>query len=310
VAGAQTCGEGQPLSGTAARFRELLARDRIVVAPGAYDALTARLVERAGFEAVYLSGAGVSYTHLARPDIGLVTLDEMLRRAEAICAAVEIPVLADGDTGFGNAINVQRTVRAYERAGLAGIQLEDQTFPKRCGHLDGKEVIDSDEMVGKVRAAVDARSDNDFVIVARTDAMATHGIEEALRRLRAYADAGADVLFADGPATLEQLTTIPRALPRAAMANMVEGGKTPMVPAAELERLGYRLVIFPNSLVRLFARAGATLLATLRASGTTAGARPDMLSFDELNDLVGTPAILEVGRRYSGDPSPPNGGSD
>ena len=310
MAGAQARGEGRPLSGTTARFRELLARGRIVVAPGAYDALSARLVERAGFEAAYLSGAGVSYTHLARPDIGLVTLDEMLRRAEAICSAVNIPVLADGDTGFGNAINVQRTVRAYEHAGLAGIQLEDQTFPKRCGHLDGKEVIDADEMVGKVRAAVDARHDNDFVIVARTDAIATHGIEEALRRLRSYADAGADVLFADGPATLEQLAAIPRALTHPAMANMVEGGKTPLVPAAELERLGYRLVIFPNSLVRLFARAGATLLAALRASGTTAGARGDMLSFDELNDLVGTPAILEAGRRYSGGSGPPNAGGN
>ena len=306
MAGAQARGEGRPLSSAAARIRELLARDQILVAPGAYDALTARLVERAGFEAVYLSGAGVSYTHLARPDIGLVTLDEMLRRAEAICSAVNIPVLADGDTGFGNAINVQRTVRAYERAGLAGMQLEDQTFPKRCGHLDGKEVIDADEMVGKVRAAVDARSGSDFVIVARTDAIATHGIEEALRRLRSYADAGADVLFADGTATLEHLAAIPRALPRPTMANMVEGGKTPLVPAAELERLGYRLVIFPNSLVRLFARAGAILLAALRASGTTAGARHDMLSFDELNDLLGTPAILETGRRYSGDSAPPN----
>jgi len=304
VAGAQARDKGRPLSGAAARFREILARDRIVVAPGAYDALTARLVERAGFEAVYLSGAGVSYTHLARPDIGLVTLDEMLHRAEAMCSAVNIPVLADGDTGFGNAINVQRTVRAYERAGLAGIQLEDQTFPKRCGHLDGKEVIDPDEMVGKLRAAVDARRNNDFVIVARTDAIATHGIENALLRLRSYAEAGADVLFADGTATLEDLAAIPPALPRPAMANMVEGGKTPLVSAAELERLGYRLVIFPNSLVRLFARAGATLLAALRASGTTAGARRDMLSFDELNDLVGTPAILEADRRYSGEPDP------
>lgn len=273
MARTQARGEGRPLSGAAARLRELLALHRIVVAPGAYDALTARLVERAGFEAVYLSGAGVSYTHLARPDIGLVTLDEMLRRAEAICAAVKIPVLADGDTGFGNAINVQRTVRAYERAGLAGIQLEDQTFPKRCGHLDGKEVIDADEMVGKVRAALDARGDNDFVVVARTDAIATHGMEEALRRLRLYAEAGADVLFADGPATLEDLAAIPSALPRPAMANMVEGGKTPVVSALELERLGYRLVIFPNSMVRLFARAAATLLAALRASGTTASVR-------------------------------------
>lgn len=282
-----------------ATLRELLGRGRIVVMPGAYDALTARLAERSGFEAVYLSGAGVSYTHLAQPDIGLVTIDEMLRRAEAITAVIDLPVLADGDTGFGNAVNVRRAVRAYERAGLAGIQLEDQTFPKRCGHLDGKEVIDAREMVGKIRAAVDARADAQFVIVARTDAIATHGLEESLRRLALYADAGADVLFADGPTTLEQLAAIPPALPRPTMANIVEGGRTPLLTATELERMGYRLVIFPNSLVRLFARCGAKLLASLRASGTTSGMQAEMLSFDELNELLGTAAILEAGRRYS-----------
>jgi 2-methylisocitrate lyase-like PEP mutase family enzyme len=278
-------------------LRDLIARPGIAVLPGAYDALTARLVERAGFDGVYLSGAGVSYTHLAQPDVGLVTLDEMLRRAEAITAAVRIPVLADADTGFGNAINVRRTVRAYERAGLAGIQLEDQTFPKRCGHLDGKEVIAADEMAGKIAAAAEARTSRDFVIVARTDAIATDGLDAALARLRRYAEAGADVLFADGPASPEQLEALPRALPRPVMANMVEGGKTPLRTAAELERMGYKLVIFPNSLVRLFARQGAALLAALRASGTTAGA--DMLDFDELNDLLGTADVLATGRRFA-----------
>jgi 2-methylisocitrate lyase-like PEP mutase family enzyme len=277
---------------------ELLARPGITVLPGAYDALTARLVERAGFDGVYLSGAGVSYTHLAQPDVGLVTLDEILRRAEAITAAVRVPVLADGDTGFGNAINVGRTVRAYERAGLAGIQLEDQTFPKRCGHLDGKEVIDAKEMAGKIRAAADARSSDAFVIVARTDALATNGLDDAIARLRLYADAGADVLFADGPSA-EQLAAIPARVPRPALANMVEGGKTPLRSAAELEALGYKVAIFPNSLVRLFARQGAELLASLRATGTTADARGRMLDFAELNDLLGTAEVLEAGRRYS-----------
>lgn len=280
-------------------LRELLGRPRIVVMPGAYDALTARLVELAGFDAVYLSGAGVSYTQLARPDVGLVTLDEMLRQAEAITSAVHVPVLADGDTGFGNAINVRRTVRAYERAGLAGIQIEDQTFPKRCGHLDGKEVAPAREMAGKIAAAAEARTSDEFVIVARTDALATAGLDEALSRLRLYADAGADVLFADGPTTVEQLAAIPAAVPRPAMANMVEGGKTPPRTASELERLGYKLVIFPNSLVRLLARQGAKLLAALRADGTTAGARDDMLTFDELNLLLGTAEILEAGRRFA-----------
>lgn len=283
-----------------AALRALVERGRLVVMPGAYDALTARLAERAGFEAVYLSGAGVSYTYLAQPDLGLVTLDEMLRRAEAITSVVSVPVLADGDTGFGNAINVRRTVRAYERAGLAGIQLEDQTSPKRCGHLDGKEVVSAEEMAGKIRAAVEARASADFVIVARTDALATDGLEEALRRLQLYADAGADVLFADGIASLDHLAAIPRALRLPAMANMVEGGKTPLVSAAELEKMGYRLVIYPNSLVRLFALQGAKLLTALRATGTTNGLRHDMLDFSELNDLLGTAAILEAGRRYQG----------
>ena len=284
-----------------ARLRELLAGPRIVVAPGAYDALTARLVERAGFPAVYLSGAGVSYTHLARPDIGLVTAEEMVARASAITAAVGIPVLADGDTGFGNAINTERTVRSYERAGLAGVQLEDQTFPKRCGHLDGKEVVPAEEMAGKIAAAVEARRDPSFVIVARTDALATHGVDEALRRLRLYAAAGADVLFADGPTTVAELAALPPALPLPAMANMVEGGKTPALAASELQRLGFRLVIFPNSLVRLFARQGAALLERLRASGTTADRRDDMLSFEELNLLLGTADVLARGRRYAGE---------
>ena len=279
-------------------LRELLARPGITVMPGAYDALTARLVERAGFDAVYLSGAGVSYTHLAQPDVGLVTLDEMLRRAEAITAAVRIPVLADGDTGFGNAINVRRTVHAYERAGLAGIQLEDQTFPKRCGHLDGKEVIDAKEMAGKIRSAVEARSSDAFVIVARTDAIATDGLDDALARLRLYAESGADVLFADGPSA-DQLAAIPASVPRPAMANMVEGGKTPLRPARELEGMGYKIAIFPNSLVRLFARQGAELLAALRSAGTTADARGRMLDFAELNELLDTAGVIEAGRRYS-----------
>lgn len=287
-----------------ARLRALLAGDGIVVAPGAYDALTARLVERAGFGAVYLSGAGVSYTHLARPDLGLVTRDEMVARASAITEAVDLPVLADGDTGFGNALNVRSTVRAYERAGLAGIQLEDQTFPKRCGHLAGKEVVAAEEMAGKIRAAADARRDASFVIVARTDAIATHGLGEALRRLSLYAGAGADVLFADGPTTLAELAAIPPALPLPAMANMVEGGRTPALTAAQLRGLGYRLVIFPNSLVRLFARQGAALLDALRTEGTTAGARERMLSFDELNGLLGTSEILAAGRRYAGERDP------
>lgn len=284
-----------------ARLRSLLANEAIVVAPGAYDALTARLVERAGFPAVYLSGAGVSYTHLARPDIGLVTMNEMVARASAITAAVGIPVIGDGDTGYGNALHVQRSVRAYEAAGLAAIQIEDQTFPKRCGHLEGKEVITTEEMVGKIRAAVDARTSDDFVVIARTDALAISGLADALDRLRRYAAAGADVLFADGLTTLEELRAIPPALPRPAMTNMVEGGRTPALSATDLAGYGFRLVIFPNSLVRLFARQGAALLEALRETGSTTESLDRMLSFDELNLLLGTHGLLEAARNYSGD---------
>lgn len=283
-----------------ARLRAALARPRITVIPGAFDALSAKLVERAGFAAVYLSGAGVSYTHLAKPDLGFVTLTEMASRGAAMADAVGIPVLADGDTGFGNAIGVQRTVREYERAGLAGIQLEDQTFPKRCGHLAGKEVTDAAEMAGKIRAAADARRDGDLVIVARTDALATHGFDEAVRRLRLYADAGADVLFAEGPTSVEELRALPPLFTKPLLANMVEGGRTPLLSASELEAMGYRIALYPNSLVRLFARQGATLLDALREAGTTAGSFGSMLSFDALNALLGTPELVAAGEGYAG----------
>jgi 2-methylisocitrate lyase-like PEP mutase family enzyme len=288
-------------SGAGAALRRLLARERITVAPGAYDALTALLVARAGFELVYLSGAGVAYAHLARPDVGLTTPDEIVTRGRAMVEAVDVPILADGDTGFGNALNVQRTVRAYEAAGLAGIQLEDQVFPKRCGHLAGKEVVPAAEMVGKIRAACDARRDHDFVIVARTDAIATHGITEATDRLGRYAEAGADVIFADGPRSDDELRAIPRAAMRPAMANMVEGGATPLQDAAALEAMGYRIVIFPNALLRLLVRQGAAFLAALRADGTTARQLANIASFGDLQRFLGTDELLARGDAYRGE---------
>jgi len=288
-------------AGAGAALRRLLARDGIIVAPGAYDALTALLVARAGFELVYLSGAGVSYAHLGKPDLGLVRADEIVERGRAMAEAVDVPILADGDTGFGNALNVQRTVRAYEDAGLAGIQLEDQVFPKRCGHLAGKEVVPAAEMAGKIRAACDARRDADFVIVARTDAIATHGIAEATDRLARYAEAGADVIFADGPRDDEELRAVPRAAARPALANMVEGGVTPLRDAAALAAMGYRIVIFPNALLRLFVRQGASLLAALHERGTTAGELGTVATFDELQRLLGTDELLARGDSYRGE---------
>jgi 2-methylisocitrate lyase-like PEP mutase family enzyme len=225
----------------------------------------------------------------------------MLARGRAIAEAVSIPVLADGDTGYGNALNVQRTVRAYEAAGLAGIQLEDQVSPKRCGHLAGKEVISAAEMAGKIRAACDARTDPDFVIVARTDAIATDGLDKAVDRLGRYAEAGADVIFADGPRDDIELRAIPKASAKPALANMLEGGKTPLHDADALAQMGYRLVIYPNSLVRLFVRQGAELLSQLRSTGKTAGELGRLALFDELMTIVRGNELLALRDSYRPD---------
>jgi methylisocitrate lyase len=282
-------------------LRRLLAGPEIVVAPGAYDALTARLVEQAGFPAVYLTGAGVSYTQLAVPDLGLVTLTEMADRAARIAEVVSVPVIADADTGYGNAINVQRLVRAYERAGVAAFHLEDQAMPKRCGHLRGKQVIPAAEMCGKIRAARDAARDPDLTIIARTDARAVEGLDAALDRARRYAEAGADVLFVEAPESLAELQRIPREVPRPAMANMVEGGRTPPLSARRLQELGFRLVIFPNAAARTAAKAVIGLLDELKRTGTTEGCLDRMLTWGELNTLLGIEAFLEDGRRYAAD---------
>lgn len=280
-------------------LRERLSTKKILLAPGAYDALTARLVEAAGFEAVYMSGAGVSYSLLAQPDIGLVTQTEMAARAASMTRAVSIPLVADGDNGHGNAINVMRTVRLFEEARVSAIQLEDQSFPKRCGHLAGKKLVSTDEMVGKIRAACAARRSRDFLVIGRTDARGVLGLDEALARARAFREAGADVLFVEAPQDEDEFRAIAKALPGVPlMANMVEGGKTPLVPAARLEELGFAFVIYPNSLTRRFARAGQELLAELAAKGTTAGAVDGMVSFDALNDLVGLDEVAALERDF------------
>jgi 2-methylisocitrate lyase-like PEP mutase family enzyme len=279
------------------RLRLRLAQPAIIVAPGAHDALTARIIERAGFEAVYFTGAGFSYTHLGTPDLGLVSATETIARVAAITEATSLPVIADGDTGYGNWLNVQRTVRDFERAGAAAIQLEDQVLPKRCGHLAGKAVIPTDEAAGKIKAAVDARR-GDLVIIARTDARAVAGLEDALERAARYHEAGADVLFVEAPATHAELAAIPGRLGAPALANMVEGGATPPSTAAALEAMGYRIVIFPGAAVRVAARAIARLMADLKVRGTTEGMRAEMLAFGELNELLGLEALQRAEARY------------
>lgn len=270
-----------------ARLRERLASGPILVAPGAYDALFAMLVARAGFEAIYLTGSGVSYSTLAAPDIGLVTADAMVAKVRELSAVVDIPIIADGDTGYGDEANIARTVREYERGGAAAIQIEDQVSPKRCGHYAGKQIVESAEMVARLHAALDARHDSSFMVIARTDAASISGHEDALERAATYAEAGADVIFVEAPTTRDQLAAIPRAVSVPALANMVEGGRTPIVAADDLEAMGYRLVIYPNAITRAVARTAIDLLSTLRRDGSTLAFQNRMLSFPELTDLIG-----------------------
>lgn len=283
-----------------ASFRDRLVRRPIVVAPGVYDALTASLAADAGFEALYLSGAGIAYTRLGRPDIGLVSMSEVAEALTLIRERVALPIVVDADTGYGNALNVQRTVRVFERAGASALQLEDQTFPKRCGHLSEKRLVPVGEMAGKIRAAVDARASRETLVIARTDAVAVEGFDAALERAQRYAEAGADVLFVEAPKTRAELGRIAAALGGRLplMANMVEGGMTPVLPAAELEALGFGLVIFPGGIVRAIARAAQDFYAVLRRDGTTDAMRDRMFDFQGINALLGTEAMLERGKDY------------
>ncbi len=281
-------------------FRARLHRKPIVVAPGVYDALTASMVETAGFEACYLSGAAIAYTKLGRPDIGLVSMAEVADTLTHIRERVGLPIVVDADTGFGNALNVQRTVRVFERAGATALQLEDQTFPKRCGHLADKGVIPAAEMAGKIRAAVDARASDKTLIVARTDAVAVEGFERAIERAHLYAQAGADMLFIEAPKTRAELKRVVDACGTNVplMANMVEGGMTPIVPAHELDALGFSFVIFPGGIVRAIAKAAQDFYGILKRDGTTDAYRDRMFDFAGINVLLGTSAILERGRTY------------
>ena len=284
----------------ASTLKSLLARPQPLLAPGVYDALSALVAEQAGFEALYLSGASIAYTRLGRSDIGLTTATEGAQTLACITDRVRLPVIVDGDTGFGNALNVQRTVRLLEKMGASAIQIEDQTMPKRCGHLDGKTLIPAREMLGKIRAALDARSDAETVILARTDAIAVDGFEAGLERAHAYVDAGADALFVEALRTAEQMERVGRELGGRVplLANMVEGGKTPLMSIEELGRMGFRFAIFPGAMARVVGHAASRYLATLRRDGTTRNMLDQMLDFSRLNDLIGTHQMLEGGKRY------------
>jgi 2-methylisocitrate lyase-like PEP mutase family enzyme len=284
-------------------LRDRLRHKPIVIAPGVYDPLTAMIAERAGFTTLYVTGGGIAYTRLGRPDIGLVSVSEVVDTIALIRDRVEANLIVDADTGYGNALNVQRTVRSFERAGATAIQLEDQGFPKRCGHLDDKAVVRTEEMVGKIHAAVDARRSERTLIVARTDAAAIEGLAAALDRAARYREAGADMLFIEAPTGEEQLAQITRSIGASVplMVNLVEGGKTPSLPADELEGLGFSLAIFPGGIVRALARTAVDYYASLATHRSTEPFRSRMFNFSELNELLGTPDMLERGQRYAPD---------
>jgi 2-methylisocitrate lyase-like PEP mutase family enzyme len=281
-------------------LKSRLVKPPIVIAPGVYDALTALIASSAGFDTLYVSGAAIAYTRLGRPDIGLVSVSEVVDTIALIRDRVDAYLVVDADNGYGNALNVQRTVRNFERAGANAVQIEDQSFPKRCGHLDDKTLIAADEMAGKIKAAADARHSADTLIIARTDAVAVEGFEPAIARAQKYREAGADMLFVEAPKAREQLEKITKTLGRSVplMANMVEGGKTPPMQATELEKLGFALVIFPGGIVRALGKAAEEYYASLSKHGSTEPFRARMHDFDSLNMLIGTPEMLAHGKRY------------
>lgn len=283
-------------------LRERLEKN-MLLAPGVYDALTALIAEQAGAEAVYLSGASIAYSRLGRPDIGLVSVTEVADTIAAIRDRITVPIIADADNGFGNALNVQRTVRVFERMGANALQLEDQSMPKRCGHLHGKKLISKEEMVGKLHAALDARASPETLIIARTDAISVDGFDHAMDRAAAYYEAGADILFVEAPQSLDQLHAIivrfGDNIPL--MANMVEGGCTPILSAQELGRMGFRLAIFPGGIARALAVAAQDYYCNLIATGSNAKFVNRMLDFESLNNLIGTNKMLAKGHKYDED---------
>jgi 2-methylisocitrate lyase-like PEP mutase family enzyme len=278
-------------------LRNLLARPGALMAPGVADALNARLVRKHGFEAVYMTGAGTTAVRLGMPDVGLLTMTEMVDNAARIADASGLPLIADADNGYGGVLNVRRTVQAYERAGVAAMHIEDQVLPKRCGHLAGKTLVPVEEMEAKIRAATDARTDDDFVLIARTDAVAVEGFEPALERAARYREAGADVLFVEAPSA-EQLPKIAPRLKAPLLYNMATSGKTPFLGRAEIERLGFKLIIYPNWMMLAAIRAASEVLAELKETGSIANLAREVPSFKEFFDLLGMPEVQELEARY------------
>ena len=279
-----------------------LSQADIVLAPGVYDALSALIAEQSGFEALYLSGASIAYTRLGRSDVGLTTYTEVADTLARITERVALPVIVDADTGFGNALNVMRTVKGFERAGAAMIQIEDQTFPKRCGHLDGKAIVPVGEMVGKLKAALDARTSSNTLILARTDALAVEGLDAALERAQAYLDTGVNALFIEALRTPEQMGAACQRFGNKVplLANMVEGGKTPVQNAAALQAQGFKIAIFPGGTARAVAHTLQGYYSSLKQHQTTLPWTDRMLDFDGLNELIGTAQLLQTGKRYEG----------
>jgi 2-methylisocitrate lyase-like PEP mutase family enzyme len=295
--------------GGAARLRALLNSGQTILAPGAFDPLAARLVEEAGFPAVYMTGFGTAAALIGRPDVGLLTMTEMVDNAARIAACVDIPVIADADTGYGNPLNVIRTVGAFEAAGVAAIHLEDQVAPKKCGHLEGKLVIPAAEMAAKIRAAAEARSQPDFVIIARTDARAVEGLAQALERARMYRDAGADALFVEAVVTEQEAQEVARAFPDVPLLfNWAEGGKTPPIGLDRLTELGYRIVIFPISTLLAATAAMRRILREIAQAGTPAAALAELPTFGDFVNFIGLPEVREVEQRYATADTPPEPG--
>ena len=280
------------------KLRTLLNSGRIAVAPGAFDGLSARLVEQAGFPAIYASGGAIARS-CGIPDLGLLPADAIVDRLASMVDVIEAPLIADADTGYGNALNAQAAARAFERAGVAAFHLEDQSFPKKCGHYNDKSLVPVAEMVQKLKAVRDALHDSDFVVIARTDAIAVEGFSAAIDRALAYREAGADMLFVEAPTSEDEIAEIAKRLPGFKLINMFEGGKTPLLPAARLEELGYHLVIIPSDIQRAAIKAMQRALSTIARDGSSAAMRSDMVSFAERELLIGTAGYLERSRRYA-----------
>ena len=280
------------------RLKYLLQRDTILTAPAAFDMVSAKIIEKAGFEAVYLSGFGQSASHLGLPDMGLMTFTEMVERVHNMAEATDLPLICDGDTGYGGIINVRRTVREYEWAGASAIQLEDQKLPKKCGHTGGKQLVEAREMVLKIETAVDSRRDDDFLIIGRTDARTVIGFEESLRRGRMFEKAGADLIFIESPQTVEELKIIGESFEKPLMANMVEGGKTPLLSAAELREIGFSLAVFPLTCLLVAAKAMFRAMKILQTEGATNRLRDEMMPFDEFTEFIGFPDFRSIEAKY------------